>query len=114
MSYKAFGCRQCGNCCINVPGAYSNSVFIEDVHMWEQNGRKDILAWVVRTETGYGSVLYNLWFDPETGKPAAGCPWLNELPDGKYSCLIHDVKPRHCRDWPDSRQAARSYGCPAV
>jgi Fe-S-cluster containining protein len=108
MPYKSFVCRQCGNCCINVPGAYDNSVSTADVRMWQRAGRDDILAWIQGTDTGHGYLLYRLWFDPETGLAVTKCPWLLLSPDGRYSCRIHDLKPKHCRDWPHTREDAES------
>lgn len=108
MPLKSFTCRQCGNCCIHDPGAYSNSVYLADLRMWKEAGRDDILEWVVGTDTGLGYVLYWLWFDPETGLEAEACPWLLPLADGKYACGIHDLKPKHCRDWPQTREDAES------
>lgn len=104
MPLKNFNCKQCGCCCKEVPGAYANSVCSEDIRLWLKQGREDILRWVVGCDTAFGYYLYYLWFDPETGDPADGCPWLKELSNGKHSCLIHDVKPRHCRDWPLTRK----------
>jgi Fe-S-cluster containining protein len=112
--FKSFHCKQCGHCCIDIPGAFSNSVEEDDVRMWKRKHRGDILRWVISKEDRYGIVLYYLWFDPETGEEVKSCPWLEILPDGKYSCLIHDVKPRHCRDWPHTRQDIMTSDCPAI
>jgi hypothetical protein len=72
------------------------------------------LRWVVGSDTGHGFFLYKLWFNPETGDEVNSCPWLKELPSRKYACLIHDVKPRHCRDWPLTKEDANSSCCTAV
>ena len=113
MPAHPFHCRRCGNCCTLVPGAYGNSVETEDIQRWESQGREDILAWVLPWYAGSGTVLYELWVDPQTGEMADACPWLEERADGTTICRIHDTKPRHCRDWPPGRAEAHRANCRA-
>ena len=112
MPPKAFSCKQCGNCCLNLSGAFSACSDEEDIRMWEDQGRDDILAWVVAIPLGEDAFVYDLWFSPKTGEEVNRCPWLRKLPGrAKYVCRIHDVKPRHCREYPKSRRHALKTGC---
>ena len=114
MISDLFQCKQCGHCCIDVPGAYSNSVEEDDIRMWKRENRRDILEWVITREGSPGILLHYLWYNPETGEEVDSCPWLKTSPDGKFSCSIHDVKPRHCRDWPHTRHDVESSDCLAL
>lgn len=113
MSTPSFRCRHCGLCCTEVPGAFENSADLADIQRWEDEGRDDILAWVLAWYAGWGAVLYELWVNPKTGNIADGCPWLEWQDDGTCTCRIHDTKPKHCRDWPLCESDARSAGCTA-
>jgi hypothetical protein len=46
MPSKDFKCKQCGNCCINLGDAFSICATEEDIDLWEEEGRNDILEWV--------------------------------------------------------------------
>jgi hypothetical protein len=39
-----FKCKQCGNCCLNLSGAIAVCATKEDIRLWKENGRADILA----------------------------------------------------------------------
>lgn len=85
-----FECKRCGRCCLRY-GADSG-VSDEDIEAWEHRGRADILAWVGRDRH---------WRSPKTGRPATRCPWVRKMRGkSEYICLIEDVKPRGCRDYP--------------
>jgi Fe-S-cluster containining protein len=112
MRLSGFVCKQCGNCCINLYDAYQHSASQEDIDMWRDNGRDDILAWVDPIELGNGVYVYDLWIKPKTGGDVARCPWLRKLPGkDKYICKIHDVKPRVCREYPKFQSHATKTGC---
>ena len=60
-----------------------------------------------------GTVAYRIWMDPETRKIQDGCPWLKkDSESNRHLCLIHDVRPAICRQYPGSRKHARMTGCP--
>ena len=85
---------------------------IEDVAMWEREGRFDILEWVHPITLGEGHYIYDIWISPKTGDDVWRCPWLRKLPrQDKYICRIHDVKPEHCRKYPKSKKHAAETGC---
>ena len=46
MPQENFRCKQCGNCCINLGDAFSTCATEEDIDLWEEEGRDDILEWV--------------------------------------------------------------------
>ena len=46
MPSKFFKCKQCGNCCINLGDAFSTCATEEDISLWEEESRDDILEWV--------------------------------------------------------------------
>ena len=111
MSFEGFSCKQCGSCCTNIPGAFSHTLDKKDVERWAYHERDDILEWVVSMNYGNDYVVYECWFDPETGEEVDHCPWLSKSNNGKYVCTINDVKPNYCRDWPHNRDDAESTGC---
>ena len=96
-----FICKRCGNCCLNLTDAFQCCVDQEDVEMWEKNERADILEWVDPIDVGHGEKVYDIWISPKTGEDVPRCPWLRKLPkSNKYSCRIHKVKPKVCREYP--------------
>jgi len=111
MPPKDFKCKQCGNCCLNLGDAFQTCATDEDIQLWEEKGRDDILEWVSVIQLGDLSV-YDIWISPRTGDDVTRCPWLRKLPNkNKYICRIHDVKPAHCREYPKSRKHAEETGC---
>jgi len=83
----------------------------EDIELWEKEWRDDILAWVVNVSTE-DFPIWDVWIRPTTGEDVVRCPWLRKLPNkNKYICRIHDVKPKHCREYPKSRKHAEETGC---
>ncbi|WP_020590041.1 YkgJ family cysteine cluster protein [Desulfobacter curvatus] len=104
---EKFKCVQCGHCCINLSDAYETSVPDLDVSRWQDEKRYDILEWV---DSFAG--LNDVWINPKTQEPVDRCPWLRKLPGkDKYTCRIHETKPRHCRDFPKSKRHALDSGC---
>lgn len=112
MRRKGFSCRRCGHCCLNLVDAYRGCVSDADLALWQRAGRGDILAWVDSVELGHGNVLHSAWVDPETRDDVERCPWLVEVPDGGgYACAINEVKPEHCRNYPEHRRHGETTGC---
>ena len=100
---EKFKCIQCGHCCLNLYDAYSTTAYEEDLVRWEDEGRRDILEYIVDAD---------LWISHRTGEEVTRCPWLRKLPrKEKYICRIHDTKPRHCKDYPKSKKHALRTGC---
>lgn len=107
ISAEGFSCKQCGNCCLNLDGYYTCATK-NDIRMWEENGRNDILRWVDKVGDG----IYDIWINPRTGDDVSRCPWLRKLPQHeKYICRIHDMKPEVCKDYPISKNHAEVTGC---
>ena len=97
---------------MNLGDAFSTCATEEDIHLWEENGREDILKWVDPISIGDGHYVYDIWINPKTGDDVDRCPWLRKLPNqNKYICRIHDVKPNHCRNYPRSKEHAEKTGC---
>ena len=46
MPPSGFKCKQCGNCCLNLRDAFETCATEEDMRLWEEKGREDILEWV--------------------------------------------------------------------
>ena len=117
MPPKAFRCRQCGHCCLNLSDAYQTSATDEDIELWTAEGREDILEWVSfipigLDEAGTMHYVYDIWINPSTGDDVDRCPWLRKLPkQDKYICRIQEVKPSVCRNFPKSRDHAEENGC---
>ena len=113
ISPKGFNCKQCGNCCLNLSGAINVCATEEDIQLWEDNDRDDILDWVDAIHLSEDQVIYDIWVSPRTGDDVQRCPWLRKLPkQDKYICRIQDMKPEHCRNYPLSREHADTTGCP--
>ena len=68
MPPKAFKCKQCGNCCLNLYDAFSTCATDEDIRMWDSNGRDDILEWVDPIHVGGVQYVYDIWISPVTGE----------------------------------------------
>lgn len=99
MPPENFTCTQCGNCCLNLTGAFCASAAGEDIKLWEKAGRADILEWVVSLPFG-GKFIHDIWFNPKTGGEVERCPWLRKLPKSdKYVCRIPGVKSGLCREY---------------
>ena len=112
MPPKGFKCKQCGNCCLNLYDAFSTCATDQDIRMWEQEGRDDILDWVDPIHIGSNQYVYDIWISPVTGEDVTRCPWLRKLPNqNRYFCRIHKVKPDHCRAYPRSLKHAQKTGC---
>ena len=60
MPPENFKCKQCGNCCINLGDAFSTCATEEDIDLWEEEGRNDILEWVGFIPLG-DEYVYDIW-----------------------------------------------------
>jgi Fe-S-cluster containining protein len=108
-----FACTFCGHCCLTLADAVNGWVSDADLARWRRLDRADLLAWVRTMVLGPGNQLHAAWVDPSTGEDADRCPWLLERIDRQgYLCGIHDIKPDHCRCYPENRRHARATGCP--
>ena len=106
-----FACRQCGQCCRTLD--YHREIIEEDVGLWQKLGRSDILSWVGVFTGENNKKSYRIWTTPGTTELAKGCPFLKKISSENRSvCLIQDVKPGICRQYPSSRKHAVMTGCP--
>ena len=106
-----FVCRQCGHCCNTLD--YHREVTEEDVARWQELGRSDILRWVSVFEGEGNKKSYRIWTAPGSTDLAESCPFLKRISSENRSvCLIQDVKPGICRQYPSSRKHAVMTGCP--
>lgn len=113
MDREGFSCRRCGHCCRNLVDAYRGCVSDADLSLWREAGRDDLLARVETLDLGHGNLLHLAWLDPQTGEEVERCPWLVEaVAGGGFVCSINEVKPEHCRNYPEHRKHARDSGCP--
>jgi len=60
---KGFKCIQCGNCCMNLYDAFSTCATQDDIAMWQNEGRDDVLDWVSPIQFGTHFV-YDIWINP--------------------------------------------------
>ncbi len=112
MPPKEFNCKQCGNCCLNLSGVIDVCATEEDIRLWEENDRADILEWVDAIPMDEDHYVYDIWVSPRTGDDVTRCPWLRKLPNqDKYICRIQDMKPEHCRKYPLSKEQAENTCC---
>lgn len=112
---KEFKCVQCGKCCLDNPELSATQ---EDIEMWEDEFRDDILDWVDIFELGEDVDEIpirtgDLWISPNTGDEVKRCPWLRKLPKkDQYICRINECKPEVCRNFPLTYEHAVKCGCP--
>lgn len=107
---EEFACTRCGRCCLALD--FHRECTAEDVALWRELGRTDILAWVHEECDWAGESSYRIWKDPRTGFYAEACPWLRRIPgDRAFVCAIQDVKPEVCRSYPGLRKHALMTGC---
>lgn len=100
-----FECKQCGNCCLNLYDAYQTTATKRDYNKWKKLGRDDILFWVDPDDL-------DIWISPRTNEYVERCPWLRKVPrENRYTCRIYDLRPKHCREYPDSREHAEETDC---
>lgn len=105
-----FSCRQCGQCCLSLD--YHGELTADDVALWKEQGRDDILKWVHISKKKDGGTDYRIWTVPGTIHVAEVCPFLHKTPsENKWSCMIQEVKPTICRQYPASRKHAFMTGC---
>lgn len=108
-----FDCRCCGHCCLHLVDAYRGVVSDADLQRWQEQGRDDLIAWVVTLDLGPGNRLHTAWVDPDTGDDVDRCPWLlDKIDGGGHLCGIDAVKPDHCHNYPEHPQHAATTGCP--
>jgi Fe-S-cluster containining protein len=101
MPPEGFYCKQCGHCFLNL--GFEIFATEGDIALWEENGRDEILEWVVEV----APEVYDIWMHPLTGDYVSRCPWLRKLPrQDKYICRIQGMKPEICRNYPVSRDHA--------
>jgi Fe-S-cluster containining protein len=92
--------------------AFNGCVSDADLDRWQRLDRTDLLARVKTLELGPDNRLHTAWLDPETGDDVERCPWLLDRIDRRgYLCGIDDIKPDHCRDYPEHRRHAEATGC---
>lgn len=108
-----FQCNQCGKCCRELD--YRHELSAADYLRWQELGRTDILERVATISRGGEIISYAIWVEPGTRDFAGICPWLARRDErgapGKQICLIHEVKPEICRQYPGSRKHAKMTGC---
>jgi Fe-S-cluster containining protein len=109
---QTFECRGCGHCCLNLVDAFNGCVTDADLERWQRLGRADLLACVETLYLGPDNQLHTAWIDPASGDDVERCPWLLERIDPKgYICSINEIKPDHCRNYPEHHEHAVATGC---
>ena len=105
-----FACKRCGDCCRNL--GYSNDCTKEDYLKWQALGRRDIMERVMIIKETGKETRYRIWLDQDTGAIAGICPWLKPEPhEDNFFCLIQDVKPEICQEYPFTRKHAVMTDC---
>ena len=107
---NGFTCCRCGQCCRSL--GYSNDCTKEDYLRWQALGRRDIMERVKIVHKSGKDIQYRIWLDKDTGVIARTCPWLKSTPQEHcFSCLIQDIKPEVCQQYPFTRKHAVMTGC---
>lgn len=111
MSQK-FNCLCCGHCCLTLIDAYNGCVSDADLQRWKDLGREDILERIETLDLGPGNLLHTAWIDPETGEDVDRCPWvIDKIDRTGHLCGIEEIKPDHCRAYPEHQAHATATGC---
>ncbi len=107
---NGFTCCRCGHCCKSL--GYSSDCTKEDYLRWQALGRRDIMERVMIIQESGKETQYRIWLEQDTGVLARTCPWLKPEPQGySFSCLIQDIKPEVCQQYPFTRKHAVMTGC---
>jgi Fe-S-cluster containining protein len=87
---------------------------VEDVALWIQERRYDILGWVGTVIPETEDVWFDIWVNPRTHDFAKRCPWLQKDSSTKtYVCTIYDLRPTLCKEWPWHIANVQKVACPA-
>lgn len=90
-------CRQCGQCCRRLGWLW---VFAgDDTIEWMQAHDPEIT--IIPDEDAQGYYWVSVPYP---------CKQLIDIGDGKYSCAMHDKKPRLCKQYPESTDELKP-GC---
>jgi Fe-S-cluster containining protein len=109
---RSLKCRCCGQCCLNLIDAYNGCVSDADLDRWRKLGRSDLLDRVRTLDLGPDNKLHTAWVDPDSGEDVDRCPWLLDRTDQKgHLCGIEEIKPDHCRAYPEHKRHAEATGC---
>ncbi len=108
---KSFKCKRCGRCCLKYGNMLQASE--KESKMWKRQGRQDILSRTKTIKVGNGLVVgYDLWYDPRTDKNVSRCPFLRKAKNKPiYTCTIHDIKPKACKNYPVTKSQAIKVSC---
>jgi Fe-S-cluster containining protein len=83
----------CGKCCIAPVVLITKP---EDYRRWVRQGRSDILQYTsVPPLQGYG----DLWIGIKGSKGSDYCPFIKKIGHDKYTCTIHETKPKVCKEF---------------
>jgi len=76
-------------------GAYFVLITAEDIDRWINEDRQDILRYIesLNKDTAFG------WVNPENKIRLSKCPFLYKKKKSDYFCLIHNTKPKRCKDY---------------
>jgi Fe-S-cluster containining protein len=108
-------CQRCGRCCKEEWWLWEGYASIQDIAGWIATRRYDILDWVDPVvDPCTHEIVFDIWISPRTHDDVSRCPWFRKQRGSDlYGCLIHDVKPIACREWPSNIADAQKIGCPA-
>jgi Fe-S-cluster containining protein len=111
----AIVCQRCGRCCRVPSQLVHGDATIQDIARWIGEGRYDILQWVgpiiVRDSE---DAMFDIWVNPKTHDFVKRCPWLRRQGGSNvHECLIYNVRPTACREWPANIADGQKGGCPA-
>jgi len=108
-------CRRCGRCCRGATQLVHGDATIQDVACWIGEERYDILQWVgPMIVPDSEDAMFDVWVNPKTHDFVKRCPWLRRQGGSNlHECMIYDVRPAACREWPRDLAEGQKLGCPA-
>ena len=108
-------CQRCGRCCKADGNLWEGGASIKDIAKWIETRRYDILDWVDPVVDAFThEIVFDIWINPRTHEYVNRCPWLQrEKGSDLYDCMIYDVRPAACREWPSNVTDVQKIACPA-
>jgi Fe-S-cluster containining protein len=102
MNREEFKCQQCGKCCAELGSCLILTA--EETQRWLKDRKKYHSNIGMRRLSEFMDEIlpgaYDIWISPITHDDM-NCPFLRKINgEPKYKCLIYDIRPEVCRDFP--------------
>jgi len=99
---KNFNCKRCGKCCLESNELPLTEKEVEKIEMFFYKN------YPKRHLRNYIDFSMNEAYSENTLNHGLACPFLRKQ-NGEYKCIIHDIKPKVCKNFPTSKKHALGY-----